>query len=149
VLEFDEFMRLPGCKTKKRHCFVGKKKKQGGQVGAEEFEKVATVRHDFYQTSTIVHASLYLKKIDKARSTVVFAESGTDVQLDLKTSDDKQYETTVPLFGKIDPGKSSFKVLGTKLELTLAKADGAGWPVLRADEKPTGEIIQTGRAGRA
>ena len=26
VLEFDEFLRIPGCKTKKRHLFVGAKK---------------------------------------------------------------------------------------------------------------------------
>jgi hypothetical protein len=39
--------------------------------------------------------------------------------------------------------------MGTKLELTLVKADGASWPVLRADEKLTGEIIQVGKAGRA
>jgi hypothetical protein len=38
--------------------------------------------------------------------------------------------------------------MGTKLELTLAKADGLGWPVLRSDDKHTGEIIQAGRAGR-
>jgi len=52
------------------------------------------------------------------------------------------------LYAPIDPENSSFKIMGTKLELTLAKADGAGWPVLRADEKLTGEILQVGRAGR-
>lgn len=36
VLEFDEFMKIPGCKTKKRHLFVGKRNK--------EEEKVETVR---------------------------------------------------------------------------------------------------------
>lgn len=29
VLEFDEFMKLPGCKTKNRHMFIGKGKKSG------------------------------------------------------------------------------------------------------------------------
>ena len=38
--------------------------------------------------------------------------------------------------------------MGTKLELTLAKADGTSWPVLRSDDKLTGEVIQVGRAGR-
>jgi hypothetical protein len=55
----------------------------------------------------------------------------------------------VPLFASIDPEKSSFKILGSKLELTLAKADGASWPVLRGDEALTGEILQIGKAGRA
>lgn len=143
-------MKIAGCKTRPRHCFIGKKRrKQGGDGQDEEFEKLTTVRSDYYQTSTTVHASFFLKKIDKAVSKVEFPESGKEVMMDLKTSDGKQYEATIQLYGNIDTGKSTFKVLGTKLELTLAKADGAGWPVLRADEKPTGEIIQTGRAGRA
>ena len=38
VLEFDQFMSMEGCKTKDRHLFVGKAKKEG------EEEKVDTVR---------------------------------------------------------------------------------------------------------
>jgi hypothetical protein len=61
----------------------------------------------------------------------------------------KRYKAEVELYGSIDTAASSFKIMGTKLELTLVKLDGASWPVLRADEKRTGEIIQVGRAGRA
>jgi hypothetical protein len=39
--------------------------------------------------------------------------------------------------------------LGTKLEVTLVKEDGASWPVLRSDDRRTGEIFQVGKAGRA
>lgn len=60
----------------------------------------------------------------------------------------KRYRAEVPLYGAVDPDRSSFKILGTKLEVSLAKADGASWPVLRADEPTTGEIFQVGRAGR-
>ena len=95
-----------------------------------------------------MHASLYLKKISKADASVKFA-SPTTVELDLPTADSTRYTATVPLYGPIDPAKSTFRVLGTKLELTLAKADGRGWPVLRADERRTGEIIQVGQAGKA
>jgi hypothetical protein len=38
VLEFDQFMTMEGCKTKDRHLFVGKAKKEG------EEEKVDSVR---------------------------------------------------------------------------------------------------------
>ncbi|EMD00698.1 hypothetical protein BAUCODRAFT_61337 [Baudoinia panamericana UAMH 10762] len=141
VLEFDEFMKIPGCTTKKRHLFVGAKK----DPNAEEL--VNEVRNDFYQTASTVIASLYLKKIEKDRSRVVFADDRT-VELDLHTSDHKQYKTNLSTFGTIVPDKSSFKIMGTKLELTLAKADGVGWPVLRADDPHTGEIIQAGRASR-
>ncbi|KAK5675432.1 hypothetical protein LTS10_011874 [Elasticomyces elasticus] len=141
VLEFDEFMKIPGCTTKDKHVFVGKKK------DAQDEEEVKEVRNDFYQTATSVIASLYFKKIDKARSKVEFVDEET-VELDLHTSDAKRYRTRMTTFGKIDAEKSSFKIMGTKLELTLAKADGMGWPVLRADDPHTGEIIQAGRAGR-
>lgn len=143
VLEFDEFMRMPGCTTKPRHLFVGKKKED-----AEAEEALKEVRNDFYQTATTVIASLYLKKIDKATSTVAFVDAET-VKLDLRTADRKRYEVDMVLYGPIKPEESSFKIMGTKLELTLAKADGRGWPVLRATDPHTGEIIQAGRAGRA
>ncbi|KAJ9668527.1 hypothetical protein H2201_001168 [Coniosporium apollinis] len=140
VLEFDEFMKIEGCKTKDRHLFVGSGKKRSE-------ENLDSVRHDFYQTPSSVIASLFLKKIDKEKSTIKFASSTID--LDLRTSDNKRYLQNVPLYAPIDPEQSTFKIMGTKLELTLAKADGSSWPVLRADERLTGEIIQIGRAGRA
>lgn len=67
----------------------------------------------------------------------------------MPTSDKKRFAAEIPLFSAIDPKASQFKILGTKLELTLVKADGTSWPVLRSDEARTGEIIQVGRAGRA
>ncbi|EME49259.1 hypothetical protein DOTSEDRAFT_68130 [Dothistroma septosporum NZE10] len=143
VLEFDEFMKIPGCTTKSRHLFVGKTK------DPDEEEKLSEVRNDFYQTATTVIASLYLKKVDQDRSKVDFSADGTKIDLDLHTSDKKRYQTSMTLFATIKPRESKFKIMGTKLELTLVKASGSGWPVLRADDPHTGEIIQAGRAGRA
>ncbi|KAI9790518.1 MAG: hypothetical protein M1816_005025 [Peltula sp. TS41687] len=147
VLEFDEFMRIEGCQTRERHMYVGsgRKKHTERQDGEEILE---SVRNDFYQTATEVIVSFYLKKIDPARATVKIV-SPLEVELDLPTADKKRYKTTVPLYGLIDPEKSSFKIMGTKLEMSLVKADGSGWPHLRSDERPTGEIIQVGKAARA
>lgn len=71
------------------------------------------------------------------------------IELDLPTTDNKRYQDTYELFAPIDPEQSSSRVLGTKLELTLVKADQTGWPVLRKDDKWTGQRIQVGNAGRA
>ena len=156
VLEFDEFMRIEGCRSKDRHLFVGSGKKRGanGEVkkagrtdGEEEQGKLGEVRTDFYQTPTQVIASIYLKKIDRDKSGVEFKDENT-VDLDLKTQDGKKYTGKFELYGAIDPEKSTYRISPAKLELTLAKADGYGWPVLKADDTPTGEIIQSGRAGR-
>ncbi|KAF3769124.1 chord-domain-containing protein [Cryphonectria parasitica EP155] len=148
VLDFDDFMKIEGCKTKARHLFVGSgKKEKAGPKGAEE-ELLETVRTDFYQTPTSVIASFFLKKINKDTAKVVFTDSS--IQLDLPTTDSppKRYRTEVPLFGGIDTAKTTFKILGTKLEVTLVKAEVSSWPVLRADDRPTGEILQIGRAGK-
>ena len=105
-------------------------------------------RHDFYQTTTTVIASLYLKKIDKERAKVDFT-SPTTVTLDLPTADNRRYETEFQLFGRIDTTKSKAKIMGTKLEMTLFKADGSSWPTLRSDEQRTSEVIQVGGPLRA
>ena len=92
-------------------------------------------------------ASIFLKQIDESASTVVFERNS--VHLNVWTAQKRHYVDSIPLFSIIDPEKSYFKVMKTKLELTLTKMDATGWPVLRADEQSTGEIIQTGRAGVA
>lgn len=45
VLEFDEFMKIEGCKTKARHLFVGSGKKEKAKAGGAETEELLdTVR---------------------------------------------------------------------------------------------------------
>ncbi|PYI00261.1 chord-domain-containing protein [Aspergillus sclerotiicarbonarius CBS 121057] len=139
VLEFDEFLKIQGCTEKTKHLFVGKGKPPGE-------EKVESVRNDFYQTPSSVNVSLYLKKINKESAKVEF--TATSIELDLPTTDNKRYKDIYQLFAPIDPEKSQFRVLGTKLELTLVKADGTSWPVLRSDDRWSGERIQIGSAGR-
>jgi len=112
---------------------------------------VETVRTDFYQTPTQMIVSFFLKKISPENSSITFPSGGTEILLNLITTDPtpKRYKNTVNLFGAIDTDKSSFKIMGTKLELALAKAElGSSWPVLRSEDPRTGEIIQVGRAGR-
>lgn len=91
-----------------------------------------------------MNVSLYLKKIDKEKAKVEY--TSTSVDLDLPTMDNKRYKDKYELFAPIDPAKSQFRVLGTKLELTLVKGDGTSWPVLRKDDHWSGERIQIGSA---
>lgn len=89
-----------------------------------------------------------MKKIDKGRAKIEFP-SPTALAVDLPTTDKKRYKANIPLYGQIDTANSTSKIMGTKLELTLVKLDGASWPTLRNDEQATSEILQTGNAGRA
>ncbi|RYO80004.1 hypothetical protein DL766_000535 [Monosporascus sp. MC13-8B] len=153
VLEFDQFMKIEGCKTSPRHLFIGSgkdksKPKNGASVSADGEELLQTVRTDFYQTPSTVIASFFLKKIDSSRATVNFEPRSVVVDLPTTDPKPKRYKASVPLFGPVDPEKCAYKILGTKLEVSLYKADGSSWPVLRSDERGTGEILQVGRAGR-
>ncbi|RKF62784.1 Cysteine and histidine-rich domain-containing protein [Golovinomyces cichoracearum] len=154
VLEFDEFMKIKGCKTKESHLFIGSgEMKDVKKSGEETLEAIrynlylfAIIVHDFYQTADTVIASFFLRNIDQALSQVEFRT--TEISLNLITSDisPKRYQKTIPLFGVIDPEKSTYRILGMKLEVKFVKAICSSWSVLRGDEQPTGDIIQAGRA---
>ena len=132
-------MKIGGCATRDRHLFVGSGGKNNrANEGGEEV--VETVRNDFYQTPSSVIASFFLKKINKEDAKVEFHKR--KMELDLRTTDTpvKRYKASVPLFGPVDAEKSSFKILGTKLEVTFVKGDGSSWPVLRSDDPRSGEV---------
>lgn len=93
-------------------------------------------------------ASFYLKKIDKGAAKIIFGSPWLII-LDLPTIDLKRYKSDIPLFDQIDTAKSTYKIMGTKLELTLFKLNFSSWPTLRSDEKRTSEIIQIGQPGKA
>lgn len=63
MLEFDEFMKIEGCKEG-AHLFVGAKK--------DDEEEIVNCRMDHYQTPTQIHVSAFAKGVDKAKSSVVF-----------------------------------------------------------------------------
>lgn len=152
MLEFDEFMKIEGCKTRKGHCFVGKRSKKSGSGGGgqDQEEKLDDVRNDFYQTGNTLIVSFYLKKIDKQKAKVEFLEDGSGVDLDLPTTDGKRFTRTIETWKELVPEKCEKKIMGTKLEMVLWKKEGGvGWPMLLKGGKETGERIQVGRALRA
>ncbi|KAA8893721.1 HSP20-like chaperone [Sphaerosporella brunnea] len=137
VLEFEEFLKIKGC-AENRHLYVGEPK-QGEEL-------VTSCRSDFYQTWGNVIVSLFAKKVDKDTAVIKFAEK--EIEVDVKMDGGKRFKQVYPLYGPIDPEKSTFKVMGTKVEMNLKKADTTSWPTLRSDEV-TGEIIQIGKPATA
>ncbi|GAA5996355.1 cysteine and histidine-rich domain-containing protein [Rhodotorula paludigena] len=119
VLEFDEFLRIEGCRTG-RHLFVGPKKSD------EAEEVLVDCRVDHYQTPRSVIVSVFGKQADKEASSVKFEVEAMHVDLILPSR--KRFTKSFPLYGPIDPAASSYKVLGTKCEIELAKADARSWP---------------------
>ncbi|KAI5811660.1 HSP20-like chaperone [Peziza echinospora] len=134
VLEFDQFLNIEGCKED-RHLFVGAPK-------SKEEEELVVCRSDYYQTYSDVIVSVFAKKVDKERAKIEFKPR--NLILDIPMPDNKRYKADIPLYGPIDPEKSTYMVLTTKVEFKLKKADATAWPTLRSDEA-TKDIIQIGQ----
>ncbi|GAA5888192.1 hypothetical protein JCM6882_000315 [Rhodosporidiobolus microsporus] len=122
VLDFDDFLNIEGCRSG-RHLFVGAKK----DADAEELVECRT---DHYQTPREVIVSVFGKQADKEVSKVTFEEEKLHVDLILPSR--KRFTKSFPLYGPINPSASSYKILGTKCEITLAKADARSWPSIAA-----------------
>ncbi|KAG6819538.1 hypothetical protein H0H93_010924, partial [Arthromyces matolae] len=135
VLEFDEFLKIEGCKTG-RHLFSSPK-----AAPAIEEEESVTCRVDHYQTVNDVHVSIFAKTADKDRSVVEFSE--TQVKFTIYMAGNKKFSRTLDLFGPIQPKESSYQVFGTKVELHLRKADGRSWTILEKTTQDLGNISLT------
>ncbi|KAF8078086.1 chord-domain-containing protein [Lyophyllum atratum] len=139
VLEFDEFLKIGGCKTG-RHLF-------SFSATTPATEQVATCRVDHYQTLDQVHVSVFAKQVDKERTKIEFEE--TQVKLDIYLPGPKRFSRTLDLFGPIDPKQSSYEFFGTKVELHLRKQDGRSWTLLEKTPHDIGNITLTfGVGGR-
>jgi len=139
VLEFDEFLKIQGCKTG-RHVFALK-------VTDTPAEELVDCRMDHYQTASEVHVSVFAKKVDQECSTVKFDE--TQIHFDLYLPGSKRFQRTVDLFGPIDTASSSYKYFGTKVEVILKKNDTRSWTLLEKTTRDLGNISLTfGVGGR-
>jgi suppressor of G2 allele of SKP1 len=94
-------------------------------------------RHDFYQTDTSVIVSVYVKGCKAEDVKCAITESA--LNLDVSEPSPVTSLHVSPLFSGVDSSSSSFKVLGTKVEIKLQKADvGIHWKKLNGEE---GELL--------
>ncbi|CAO3600243.1 unnamed protein product [Absidia cylindrospora] len=140
VLEFDEFLKINGCKERQGHLFVGNTKKDG-----EQQEEMVDLRLDWYQTQTNVIISIFGK--NKEDTQVKFTSRAIDI--DIKMKDNKRYKKHLPLFHLIDSEGSKFTALSTKVEINLKKSNGMSWAALEptADVKTWTTFGVTGTGG--
>jgi CS domain len=81
---------------------------------------------------------VFAKKIDASSLKVKFSPRELDISFTFDPK--KRYQTVIPLYEEIDPEKSKYEVLSMKLEITMKKANGTSWPVLRPDPNVTEKI---------
>lgn len=119
-----------------------------------------TTRHLFRSTSALMPRGELIEEsedsatdrcsCDKEKSKVTFETQL--VHLDLHLPGNKRVVKDLTLYGPIDPEKSAYRILGTKVDITLQKPAAASWPVLElppvGSELPPGYALTFGVSGR-
>ena len=88
------------------------------------------IRHDWYQSAEAVTISLMVKGVPKGKTVADIQSGSVAISFPLPTGSDFDFSLD-PLFAKVDPEASTYKVMSTKIELTLKKATpGQKWTSL-------------------
>ncbi|KDN39403.1 SGS-domain-containing protein, partial [Tilletiaria anomala UBC 951] len=95
-------------------------------------------RFDYYQTDTSVTVTVFVKGVTEDRLDVQFGEHSLHVAI--KGADGSETALKIdPLFASVNAQASAYKILSTKVEVSLVKAaPGVRWAGLQGD---TGGII--------
>lgn len=106
----------------------------------------AIPRFDFYQTDTAVTVSVFIKAALADQTSVDIAPRSLSVAS--TTSAGSKFALHLdPLFSSVDPATSSYKLLSTKIEVVLHKAQpGVRWNQLHAasgHSAPTPQVTST------
>ena len=92
------------------------------------------IRHDWYQSHDIVTLTVFAKGVPKDKASININESSLEMSFPLSTGADFDFSLD-PLFAKINPATSTAKVMSTKVEFLLQKAQpGLRWASLEGTE---------------
>ncbi|TPX32268.1 hypothetical protein SmJEL517_g04599 [Synchytrium microbalum] len=138
VLEFDEFLKLQGCKQ-------GKHRFTDVLSGDPNEEVLVACRNDWFQTPTTVTFSVFAKKVDKSRTRVEFGTE--DISIYVKFLDGKAHKYSTALSQPIKPAECKFEVLSTKVEIVMKKANGVAWASIEPNDNMGGQNITFGVTG--
>ena len=88
------------------------------------------IRHDWFQANDSITVTLFAKGVPKDKATIHINDQSVEMSFPLSQGSDFDFSLD-PLFGKIDPAASSYKIMGTKVEFYLQKAQpGLKWATL-------------------
>ncbi|KAI4152989.1 MAG: hypothetical protein LQ340_002577 [Diploschistes diacapsis] len=105
---------------------------------------LSKIRHDWYQSAQTVTISLMVKGVPNDKAAIDIQPGSIAISFPLPTGSDYDFSLD-PLFARIDPSSSSYKILSTKIELTLQKAEpGRKWHSLEGTEAIPSEDSSSG-----
>ncbi|KAF2863102.1 SGS-domain-containing protein [Piedraia hortae CBS 480.64] len=89
---------------------------------------LAKIRHDWYQNGGKIYITILARGVPKD---VSFSTTAHSVELSFPLESGSHYDFTMdPLFDEIVPDQSEFKVMSTKVEITLVKKTDRKWKSL-------------------
>lgn len=131
--DFTAFMNQPGCETGSHKW-----------TSDEDDSKQIKCRLDWHQTASQVVVTVYAKMYHYQKSVVRLNPIRLAMCLVFPQQNNQEYNIDLELRGLVDVGKSRVQMFGTKVEVTLVKAEPGTWPKLDfpREKKPTAEQIR-------
>ncbi|XP_058057728.1 cysteine and histidine-rich domain-containing protein morgana [Anopheles bellator] len=133
--DFTAFMNQAGCESGK-HLWSS----------AEDESKAIKCRLDWHQTATTVVVTVYAKNYHYAKSFVRLNPVRLAVSLLFPQQDGNEYKVDMELRGIVDVNQCKVQMFGTKVEITLVKAEPGTWAKLdfpREKKYTDGNTIKT------
>jgi len=112
--DFTTFLNQPGCETGK-HKWI------------QEEQTSIDCRWDWHQTPSNVVVAVYAKNYDYKRSFVKVSPVRLMVKLIFPQQENAEFNIDLELRGIVDSAKASVSMYGTKVEITMPKAEGGHW----------------------
>lgn len=123
--DFTTFMEQKGCES-------------GNHKWIQDEPSKISCRWDWHQTSTNVVVAVYAKNYDYKRSFVKVNPIRLIVKLIFPLEQNAEFNIDLELRGIINVSQTSVKMFGTKVEITLPKAEGGQWVKLDFPRQQSG-----------
>lgn len=133
---FHEGMKFWSCCQRKTSDFTAFMNQAGCETGQhrwtsdEDESKTVKCRLDWHQTATQVVVTVYAKMCHYSKSTVRLNPIRLAICLVFPQQNNQEYNVDLELRGIVDVAKSKVQMFGTKVEITLVKAEPGHWPKL-------------------
>jgi cysteine/histidine-rich domain-containing protein len=129
---FHEGYKFWTCCQKKTSDFQAFLDQAGCETGKHKWIKDTNVnkiecRWDWHQTATNVVVAVYAKNYDYKKSFVKLNPIRLIVKLVFPLENNAEFNIDIELRGIVDVEKSSAKMYGTKIEITMPKVHGGQW----------------------
>jgi suppressor of G2 allele of SKP1 len=92
------------------------------------------IKHDWYQNNDNVYFNLLAKGVPKDKATVEIEKDSLSISFPIQDSSSDFSYSLDPFYAPVDPSNSTFRITGTKVEVTLKKEKpGVKWHALEGD----------------